>query len=171
MANLHMHKLETKQDYWMTQKEYQLVTQKTPIPTADLLILRKTKKLQVLLLVRKTGYEKGKWCLIGGRQWKNENLGETINRQAKQLGVKVKILRPFSPNFPCWIDDKPSQDMTKHSCTHIYPVKIVSGNPRKEGEEFSGIKWFDPNSLPKMAYDQRNEILNSIKQLKKFKVV
>ncbi len=153
----------------MSDSEYKLVTSKTPIPTVDLVVLRKRKTvLETLLLIRKTGYAKGEWCIIGGRQWINEKLSDTIKRQAKDLGVQVEIIHPFSPNFPSWIDDNPLQDKTKHSCSHVYPVKIVSGKVRKEGEEFTGFKWFSINNLPKLAYDHKIEIQKTIKQVKKF---
>ena len=63
---------ENKMDknYWMNEGEYNLVTKKTPIPTIDLVVLRNGyNTLETLLLIRKTGYEAGKWCIIGGRQW------------------------------------------------------------------------------------------------------
>lgn len=167
-----MNFLKMSNSYWMTDKEYESVTSKTPIPCVDLVILRKSegKIIEVLLLVRKTGYAKGKWCIIGGRQWKEEIVEETIHRQADDLGIKVKIIPPFESNFPAWVNDNPLQDKTKHPCTSTYPVKIISGNMREEGEEYKGYKWFPVDRLPdEMAYSgHRFQILRTLEQLKKF---
>lgn len=41
---------------WMTEEEYKLVTEKTPIPTVDMVILRSNQGvLETLLLKRKIG--------------------------------------------------------------------------------------------------------------------
>ena len=156
--------------YWMTDKEYKLVTNKMPIPCVDLVILRKSEEgiIEVLLLVRKTGYLKGKWCIIGGRQWKEEIAEETINRQADDLSIKVKVIPPFEPNFPAWINDNPKQDKTKHPCSMTYPVRIISGEVREEGEEYKGFKWFSVDKIPKMAYGHRFQVLKTLEQLKRF---
>ena len=172
--------------YWMSNTEYLLVTSKVPIVCSDLVILRymelgenpihgkpapsgrNYQDLETLLLRRKTGYESGKWCIIGGRQWKGERAAEAIKRHAADVGVKVEVIAPFSIDFPAWINDNPEQDRTKHSISRVYPVKIISGEPREEGEEFKGIKWFSVTELPEMAYDHRAEILKAVEQLKKF---
>ena len=159
-----------KDKYWMTDEEYGIVTSKSVVPCVDLVILRKSEEgsIEVLLLIRKTGYGKGKWCIIGGRQYKEEIAEETINRQASDLGVKVKVIPPFEPNFPAWINDDPEQEETKHPCSMTYPVRIISGEVRKEGEEYNGFKWFSVDKIPKMAYGHRFQVLKTLEQLKKF---
>ena len=158
-----------KEKIWMTDEEYGVVTGKSVVPCVDLVIFRKQKGvLETLLLRRKTGYGKGKWCIIGGRQYKGEIAEEIINRQASDLGVKVKVIPPFEPNFPAWINDDPSQDKTKHPTSMTYPVKIISGEVRKEGEEYFNYQWFSINNIPEMAYGHRFHVLKTIEQLKKF---
>lgn len=156
--------------YWMNEEEYELVTNLTPIPTVNLIILRGIgENLEVLLLIRKTGYAKGRWCIIGGRVMLGEVLKEAINRHAADLGVKVRIIPPFEHNFPCYIDDRINQDKTKQPCSLIYPVEIISGEVREEGEEYRGYKWFLVNDLPKIAYRQKLQIQKAVEQLEKFK--
>tara|TARA_Y100000310_G_scaffold344151_2_gene455403 strand:+ start:1442 stop:1918 length:477 start_codon:yes stop_codon:yes gene_type:complete len=154
--------------YWMSQKEYEFVISKTPIPCVDIIPLRGEKGIREFLLVkRKTGYSKGNWCFIGGRQWIGETLKDTLDRQAKELGVKVEVMPPFNSNFPAFIDDGPKQDKTKQACTHMYPVKIISGKLKKEGEEFEEVKWFSVNGLPKnMGYNRKELISKMYKILK-----
>lgn len=154
----------------MSDEEYKLVTQKTPIPTVNLVILRKTQNgWGILLLIRKTGYAKGNWCMIGGRVWKGETLQAAIQRHANDLAVRVKILPPFNPNFPSFIDDRNNQDKTKHPISLIYPAEIISGQVRQKGEEYEGYKWFPINKLPKIAYGQKLQIQKTLEQLEKLK--
>lgn len=157
-----------KNPNWMTSHEYALVTEKTPILCVDLVVLRRTQKsLETLLLIRKTGYEKGKWCIIGGRQIKGETLEEAITRQASDLGIEVKVVPPFDFNFPAYVNDK-DQDRTKHPTCCVYPVVIKGGSLKGSGEEFSATKWFPVDDLPEMAYDHRAEILKVVEQIKRF---
>ncbi len=151
----------------MSNKEYVLVTEKTPIPTVNLVFLRrKQQRWETLLLIRKTGYAKGSWCIIGGRVMMRETLKKAIDRHAKDLAVKVKILAPFNSNFPSFIDDRNNQDKTKHPISLIYPVKIISGVVRDEGDEYKGFKWFPINQLPKIAYGQKKQIQKTIERMK-----
>lgn len=158
-----------KSDSWMREKEYRFVASKTPIPTADLVVLKKEGTTwKVLLLVRKTGYAKGEWCIIGGRVWIGENFEDTIKRQEKDLGVKVEIYPPFDINFPALVNDHLNQDKTKQCICSVFPVKIIEGELRSEGEEFEAYKWFDVDNLPELAYDHEFEIKEITKRLNKF---
>lgn len=157
-----------KKSFWMSDEEYQLVAKKTPIPTVNLVILRKNKKWELLLLTRKTGYAKGQWCIIGGRVRIKESLKRAIDRQAEDLDVKVRIIPPFDSNFPSFIDDQKDQDKTKSPLSFVYPTEIVSGEIRQEGEEYAGYKWFPIDKLPKIAYGQGLQIQKTIEKLKLF---
>lgn len=157
-----------RKSHWMTDKEYKLVTSITPIPTVNLVILRKdNKKWQILLLIRKTGYAKGRWCIIGGRVRLGETLKRAIDREADDLNIKIKIISPFNPNLPCFIDDRKNQDRTKSPLSFVYPVIITRGKIREEGEEYKGFKWFYIDKLPLIAYKQKLQIKQAIKQLER----
>ena len=154
--------------YWMSDEEYLFVTKKTPIPTVNLVILRKVgNNWKILLLIRKTGYAKGQWCIIGGRVYVGESIKEAIDRQASDLEVKVKIIPPFNSNFPSFIDDQENQDKTKSPLSFVYPAEIVSGEVREEGEEYKGYKWLSIDKLPEIGYGQKLQIEKTIEQLKK----
>lgn len=164
--------MKSKSSFWMSKIEYELVTNKTPIPTVNLVIIRKRDNIsEILLLKRKTGYAKGRWCIIGGRVWKGENLKKAIQRHALDLGVKVKIIPPFNPNFPSFIDDRNNQDKTKHPLSKIYPAEIESGEVRVEGEEYKGFKWFPIDKLPQIAYGQKLQIQKTLERLKKYVII
>lgn len=158
-----------KKSTWMSEEEYQFVTSKTPIPTVDLVILRKGKAgWKVLLLIRKIGYAKGSWCIIGGRILKGEMIKDAIKRQTYDLGITVKIIPPFDYNFPALVNDHLNQDKTKQSLCNVYPVKIISGDIREEGEEYKGFRWFPVSNLPRMAFDHKFEVEETFKRLQKF---
>jgi len=152
---------------WMTDHDYAFVTKHTPLPCVDLVILRENNgKMETLLLVRKTGYAAGLWCIIGGRVWIGETTQEAIQRQAAYLGVAVEVMKPYAPEFPAWVNGNPKQDETKHSIASVYPVRIVSGKLKKEGEEYTGYKWFDVGALPEhIAYDHKEEIQKAVEKL------
>lgn len=158
--------IDQRKSIWLTEQDYQFVTKKIPIPTVNLVILRKNENnWELLLLIRKTGYSEGKWCIIGGRVRIKESLEHAINRHAEDLSVKIKIINPFGPNFPCFIDDRSTQDETKHPISMIYPAKIISGEIRDEGEEYKGYKWFPIDKLPEIAYGQKLQIKKTIERL------
>lgn len=77
----------------------------------------------------------------------------------------MTIIPPFSPDFPSWVNGNPNQDQTKHSITHVYPVKLTDGQVREEGDEYSGFKWFPVDQLPEMAYDHKDEVLVTLKRM------
>lgn len=154
---------------WLTGLEYKSITKKVPIPTVDLVILRKVAKYwEVLLLVRKTGYAKGQWCVIGGRVRIDETLKDTMKRQTEDLGVDIKIFPPFDYNFPAILNDHPNQDKTKQPLCAVYPAKIIKGKVKEEGDEYTRYKWFPINKLPKLAYDHEFEVKETFKRLQKF---
>lgn len=158
---------------WMSEEEYKLVTEKSVVPCNDLIVLRGGEKWEVALFIRKTGYEKGKWCIIGGRQLKGEVATEAIKRQALEMGIQVEVILPFEPNFPAWIHDDPNQDKTKHAAGGVYPVRIISGEIKKEDEEYSKFNWFPIDKLPpenKWAYHHLFEVKKVIEQLRRFRV-
>lgn len=161
--------MTNKKNTWLSEEEYKLVISKTPIPTVDLVILRQSSVgWEILLLVRKTGYAKGEWCLIGGRVRKNELLEDTIRRQTKDLGIEVKIYKPFAFNFPALVNDHLNQDKTKQPLCCVYPVKITKGIIKDEGEEYKGFGWFPVDNLPKLAFDHQFEIEETLKRLQKY---
>lgn len=159
-------KVQCSSTAWMTSADYQLVISKTPIPCVDLVVFNSTLS-KVLLFIRKIGYMRGKWCNIGGRQWIGETVQDTFKRQVDDIGIEAEICPPFDYGFPVWVNDNPKQDETKHPVTSVYPIKIIGGRIKKEGQEFMGYKWFNINRLPsEIAFDHQKEIQVCIERLK-----
>lgn len=166
--------MKSQPSFWMSDREYELVTKKSVIPCVDIVILRAGESgWEVALFIRKTGYEKGKWCIIGGRQRKNEISAQAVQRHASEMGVQVKVIPPFEANFPAWQYDDPNQDKTKHSTDSVYPVTISEGEINPEGPEYSKFQWFSIDQLPedsKWAYHHHKEVQIALNQLKRFGV-
>lgn len=137
---------------------FQTIQRSIPVACIDLVMLRKNKGvIETLLIKRKLYPEEGKWCLIGGRILKGERARDTIRRQAfKELGVSVKILPPWNEMMPLGVFSDPVSDKQKHFVVLVYPVIITKGKLKKDGPEFSEIKWFKINKLPKIiGFDQK----------------
>ncbi len=152
----------------LSNEEWEEVKNKVPLPHADLVVLKndETRGQEVLLLKRKTGPWEGTWCLIGGRQRKNESLADLIKRQAAEIGVEVGVIGPFSPNFPATVEDRLNQDSEKQATTLVYPVKIVSGEVVAKSEEVGELKWFPIGNLPSgINPDHESKILNVTQKL------
>ena len=148
---------------------YTLVTQSVPIVCVDLVIFRRRGRLlETLLIKRKISPEIGKWCIIGGRILKNESIEESIVPQAKrELGLTVKILKPWNARKPAGVFNAPWADAKKHYVSLTYPVIIVRGAPRAFGPEFSEAKWFAVNRIPaRMGFSHREQVLFAAIQVK-----
>jgi ADP-ribose pyrophosphatase YjhB (NUDIX family) len=159
-----------KSKFWLSQKKYDEMKKSTPLPYVDLVILRGKKgKREVLIFTRNIPPGKGRLCLIGGRQRKGGSLKDAVDRQAREVGLRVRVIRPFGYNFPAWVEDSEKQDTTKQATTCLYPVEILSGKP-KRGREAKNPTWVSANDLPNgFLFDQREKIVKVLKQLEKYK--
>lgn len=153
------------------KKIFDIIQKFIPITTIDFIFLRKASNgsCEILLIKRRIYPERGKWCLLGGRVLKGETIQQAINRQAKrELGVRVKILLPYTLNNPIGVFSDSKADLQKHFISLVYPVIISDGNFKKAGPEFSEAKWFSINNIPfKLGFNHLEEIKYAIKILKK----
>lgn len=137
---------------WIPDSLFQTIQKTIPIACVDLIILRKNNRgaLETLLIKRKIYPEEKKWCLIGGRILKDEGTKKTIARQAKEeLGVSVRILKPWTEETPFAVYNNSVADKQKHFVTLTFPVVITKGSVKTSGPEFSEAKWFPLNRFPK----------------------
>lgn len=163
---------------WIPDSLFQSIQKTVPIACVDLVVLRKGKKgsLEILLVKRKIYPEEKEWCLIGGRILKDEETKKTIVRQAKkELGVSVKILKPWDEETPFAAYNDHKSDAQKHFVVLTFPVIIIKGNINRSGPEFSEAKWFALDALPTplgfhhkhalamfKKYTQKNRLLGTI---------
>ena len=137
---------------WIPNSLFEAIQQTIPIPTVDLLIVRKIKNgdVEILLIKRKIYPEENKWCLVGGRILKDELTKNTIRRQAKnELGVSVKIIPPWNETSPFAVYNDPIADKQKHFVALTFPVAITKGTIKSSGPEWSEARWFPLRKLPK----------------------
>ena len=148
---------------WIPDKLFREIRKSIPIACVDLIVLRvKNKKIETLFIKRAIYPELGKWCLIGGRIIRGESLGDTIRRQVKtELGVSVKIIKPWNETFPIMALSDDTSDIQKQFVVLVYPVIISGGNLKKSGPEFSEAKWFSIKKLPKILGFAHKKELNS----------
>jgi ADP-ribose pyrophosphatase YjhB (NUDIX family) len=80
-------------------KLFKKILRSMPIPCVDIII--KTKE-GVVFIKRNIAPYKNKWAFPGGRIIRGESIKEAIDRQASEIGIKVKIERligVFPVNF------------------------------------------------------------------------
>ncbi len=155
---------------WMSEEEFKLVKEKTPIPHVDLVFLRKAEgKWETLIFDRKTGPWSGHTCLIGGRQRKGERILKAIARQAAEVGFRVRILKPFKSDFPSYVDANLDQDTQKQATTLVYPVVIAGRGPKGlESNEVLNARWLPVDQLPtNMIPHHTRKILETVGRLEK----
>ncbi|MBU2264631.1 DUF4916 domain-containing protein [Patescibacteria group bacterium] len=154
---------------FLPKKTFDLIQKSIPVVCVDLVILRNHHS-ELLLIKRRIEPETGKWCLIGGRVLMGERLSMAISRQTRrELGVKVSILPPFGPNFPAFIDADPKADPQKHAVALTYPVTISPNRTLNlEGPEFSKTKWFKLKKIPKLGFNHKKALAETMKKVQMF---
>lgn len=155
---------------WLPDRLFKQMQASMPIACVDLAIIRKRVTYELLLIKRKIYPEAGQWCLVGGRILKNESTIQAIARQAaRELGIAVKVMRPWSETHPFRVDNCPTADKQKHYISLLYPVRISSGRPRLAGPEFDDCRWFPLSALPeRMGFihlDQARAVAEALKFL------
>ena len=148
---------------------FELVQRSVPIICVDLVVLRKVVQqgYEALLIKRKIYPERGTWCLIGGRVLKNETILGAIRRQAlRELGVRVKILPPWSSSRPILVSEALRADPQKHYVSLLYPVVITGGTIRDDGPEFDAVQWCTEKTIPRtMGFIHKKQLLCAFKGL------
>ncbi len=128
-----------------------------PIPCADVVPVQLAddgKTIQRIgLIYRDTPHQGYRWCMVGGRMWRNESLAEAASRQLREtLGPRVtfQIDPDRQPDFVVQYFTSRREigflDPRQHAITLAIVVPIA-GEIAAMGEAAS-FKWFDPNALP-----------------------
>lgn len=147
----------TKNPNWLDASDWKWVQDTMPIACADAVPVRlgadKKTIEQIGLIHRNTPHQGMRWCMVGGRMWRNESMVEAITRQLREtLGPKVQFE----------IDPHRQPDFVVQYFTSRRPIGFV--DPRQhainlsfvipvEGEiiamgEAESFKWFDAGALP-----------------------
>ena len=122
---------------------------------------------KVLLIQRNNEPFKGKWALVGGALYNNEELDDGMLREIKEKTNITDVHLIPSKNYSK-VDRSPVMRMIAVSYIGIMDIK--KANLVKSTLKTQNADWFPINSIPELAYDY-NEILNDAIELLKTKIV
>lgn len=142
---------------WLSTEDWKWVQDTMPIACADVVPVRlgsDGKSVEkICLIYRDTPHQGMRWCMVGGRMWRNESLAEAATRQLREtLGPAVcfQIDPQRQPDFVVQYFTTRREfgfhDPRQHAITLAIVVPI-SGEIAAMGEAAS-FKWFDPGELP-----------------------
>jgi ADP-ribose pyrophosphatase YjhB (NUDIX family) len=145
---------------WLAADDWKWVQDTMPIPCADVVPVQLGGDGQTIqrigLIYRDTPHQGYRWCMVGGRMWRNESLAEAASRQLLETlgpGVTFQIDPDRQPDFVVQYFTSRREigflDPRQHAITLAIVVPIA-GEIAPMGEAAS-FKWFDPDALPPAA--------------------
>jgi ADP-ribose pyrophosphatase YjhB (NUDIX family) len=142
---------------WLSANDWKWVQDHMPIACADVVPVRLGSDgraiEQIGLIHRNTPHQGMRWCMVGGRMWRNESLAEAASRQLRETlgpGVVFEIDPLRQPDYVVQYFTSPRPPLFHDPRQHAITLAIVvpiDGEviPMGEAESF---KWFDPDRLP-----------------------
>ena len=146
---------EPAKKQWLSDDDWKRTRQTMPIACVDVVPVRMdaSEILAVGLIHRDTPLQGRRWCVVGGRLWRDEPLGDAIARQLREtLGdsIRFSILREPQPDYVVTYFSQPREiglhDPRQHALTLNFVVPI-SGTVTPGGEALD-FRWFDIDALP-----------------------
>ncbi len=141
---------------WLEASDWKWVQDSVPVACVDVAPLRLDSVGQIErigLIFRKTPHQGSRWCLVGGRVFRNESLAEAIARQLREtLGESLHFqIRPdiqplYVSQYFTHDRDVGLLDPRQHSVAMNYCV-AVEGEAEARGEALR-FEWFEPSRLP-----------------------
>ncbi len=141
---------------WLEAADWKRAQDTMPIACVDVvpvMVDSSGKVERVGLISRDTPHQGRRWCVVGGRLWRNESIAEAITRQLREtLGARIAFTLEADPQ-PAYVCQYfttargiGSVDPRQHALTLNFVVPLT-GEPRAggEAEEFC---WFAPSRLP-----------------------
>ncbi|UCH90294.1 MAG: NUDIX hydrolase [Thermoplasmata archaeon] len=151
---------EVIEHYDVRAKAVDVISRFGPRPaiTVDGVIIKDRK---ILLIQRKNEPFKGSYALPGGFVDYKEPVEDAVVREVEEeTGLQTKIKRMIG------VYSAPDRDPRGHTISVVYEMAIKGGKV-KAGSDAKSLKWFKLNELPKVAFDHKDIIYDSIKQKKK----
>jgi ADP-ribose pyrophosphatase YjhB (NUDIX family) len=141
---------------WLESADWKRAQETVPIVCVDVVPIRldgASAIEKVGLIFRQTPHQGLRWCVVGGRLWRNESLAEAIRRQLREtLGDAIDYRLDVDPQpdyvaqyFPA-AREGGTVDPRQHSLTPSFCVAI-GGQPEPRGEAMD-FRWFDRDRLP-----------------------
>ena len=110
-----------------------------PVPCVDLIIV---SGKQFLMVKRKNKPAKGRWCVPGGRVFKNETLSQAVRRKVQEeTGLKkFKIIRLLTVTE--FHSPKSEFGSSTHTISSIFLVAVPPNQVLESDSQSSDIRWF-----------------------------
>ncbi len=165
---------------WPKGQFYSFVTRLTPLPCVDAFPMRRGKgETELGLILRNSGFYKGKWWCIGGRVWSGESFGVALTRNIREtLGVGFTLAPgDQSWNKPVFMSQQApmalavlegelqGHEPSKQCSANTYVVVLDSedftfGSTTHGGQEAGGFRWFPLDEIPwrLLAYGGRGTV-------------
>ena len=141
-------------------------SKKTPFEffsvTADVMVLRrKNKQIEVLLIRRKYPPFKSCWALPGGYVEKSEDTLKAARRELREeTGLRCGPLAEVG-SF-----SHPKRDPRGRALTVCYRTFLTRGSgTAKAGDDAHSLNWFPIKKLPRLAFDHRQIIKKGLTSL------
>jgi ADP-ribose pyrophosphatase YjhB (NUDIX family) len=148
--------------HWLAADDWAWVQSTMPIACVDVLPVRLGRDgrsvERIGLIHRDTPHQGRRWCLVGGRLWRNEPFHAAAARQLREtLGLDLAF-EPVAPDrqpdhvVQYFTTDRPDGllDPRQHAVTLVFVVPIVGGEATPAGEALE-FRWFAPDRLPPPA--------------------
>lgn len=118
---------------------------------------------KILLIKRNNEPFKGKWALVGGALYNNENLDDCIKREIKEK-TGIEDIDLYLSNVHGRVDRSPIMRMVAISYVGIIDsdkVKVLNKTLKTTDAD-----WFAIDSIPALAYDHNEILPSSLEKLK-----
>lgn len=116
--------------------------------------------IKVLLLKKNDDPYKGKWLLLGGSVYNNEDTDTALKREIKE---KLNLDYTYIEQFHTFSSPERSQDMRMVAVSYIGLTDIKKINQLEISSEY---EFFRIDKLPKLAYDHLEILTAGIEALK-----
>ena len=155
---------------WLSAEDWRKVQASVPIACVDVLPVRPAKGTDaaarrfdsVGLILRDTPHQGRRWCLIGGRMFRNESFPQAVSRQLRETlgrGVTFDLPADVQPDFVAQYFTEPGPvgclDPRQHAIGNTFVVP-VAGTAHAQGEAHD-FRWFPLDALPRpqeFGFDQ-----------------
>lgn len=162
---------------WLEPDEWERVQRSVPIACVDVLPVQldaSGKVAAVGLILRSTPHQGDRWCLVGGRLFRNESLTEAAARQiSTTLGDEVtfQLLGDGQPLFVAqyFTEVRPlgNHDPRQHAIGVTF-CATISGQAAAQGEA-ARFQFFAVNQLPQadaFGFEQDRVVRQCIERLR-----
>ncbi len=143
---------------WLDADDWKWMQDTMPIACCDVVPVRlaadRFTVSHVGLIHRETPHQGRRWCMVGGRMFRDESLADAATRQLREtLGPAIRFAIPpdRQPDYVAQYFTTPRPDSLldprQHAITLVFVVPI--DGPVTPGGEALSFHWFESGELPK----------------------